>query len=65
MKISFNADDIHELRLILANRFNDMLPEEAEKVFKETVQQEIKAIAVAPLPPKRTIDTMIQIIADI
>jgi len=46
MFISFNADEIHELRVNLAQKLNAMPPEEAAKMFKESVaraEAEIRA----------------------
>jgi len=45
MSISFNANDIHKLRIILAERLDKLLPEDAERDFKETVRLERLAIA--------------------
>ena len=44
MSTSFNANDIHKLRIDLAARFSNMSSDEAEKIFKETVRIEICAI---------------------
>ena len=51
MYTSFNANDIHKLRLDLATRFSNMSSDEAERVFKETVRTEKLAIESAAIPP--------------
>ena len=50
MFISFNADEIHALRVEWAEKFSAMSPEEAARVFKEAVAREIEATRAYPLP---------------
>jgi hypothetical protein len=40
----FNADDIHELRLHMAERYSQMLPEEAEADFQRRAEGSRRAI---------------------
>ena len=43
MFISFNADEIHALRVELAEKLNAMPPEDAARMFREAVAREIEA----------------------
>ena len=51
MFISFNADEIHALRVELAEKLSAMSPEEAAKVFNESVTRAEEAIRAHPLSP--------------
>ena len=50
MFISFNADEIHALRVELAEKLNALPPEEAVKMFNESVTRAEEAIAAQSLP---------------
>ena len=50
MFISFNADEIHARRVELAEKLNAMPPEEAVKMFNESVTRAEMAIKADPLP---------------
>ena len=57
MFISFNSDEIHELRVSLAQKLNAMPPEEAARMFKESVTRAEAEIRAHTLPP--TLDSHI------
>jgi len=51
MFVSFNADEIHALRVELSEKLNAMSPEEAARVFKESVTRAEAAIKTHPQSP--------------
>ena len=57
MFISFNADEIHALRVKLAEKLNAMPPEDAAKMFKEAVAREVEATTPCPLKTNLDVQT--------